>query len=229
MRDPVTRRRRHPADRSEGGYLFRLYVDLGDVAPDDHGAVRKTPATEIIDRANRILHPYTVEVKSIEWHSVYDVGHDSPTGSTTSGRAGRRAQPARVHRRRRLPHAQREGRTGNERLDAGRLQPRLEIGHVLDGRARTALLDAYSAERQPVARDLIEFDRQWSSLMAARPGELEDRSAVQSFYVSTFEFPSGFVTRDQPSILTAAPVHQQRAGGFPIGKRLQVRPGDPGL
>ncbi|NLA66113.1 MAG: 3-hydroxybenzoate 4-monooxygenase, partial [Leucobacter sp.] len=57
----------------EGGHLFRLYVDLGEVAEDNNGAVRATPTDEIIARANAILHPYSVDVKSIAWHSVYEV------------------------------------------------------------------------------------------------------------------------------------------------------------
>ena len=43
-----------------------------------------------------------------------------------------------------------------------------KLGHVLDGRAPEALLATYSAERQVVAKNLIDFDREWSSLMAAR-------------------------------------------------------------
>ena len=38
-----------------------------------------------------------------------------------------------VHRRRRLPHAQRQGRPGHERLDAGHVQPRLEARRRLAG------------------------------------------------------------------------------------------------
>ena len=48
----------------EGGHLFRMYVDLGDVAGEDRGAVRRTPLHDIIARANTILSPYTLEVKS---------------------------------------------------------------------------------------------------------------------------------------------------------------------
>ncbi len=43
-----------------------------------------------------------------------------------AGGRGRDAPAARVHRRRCLPHPQPEGRAGHERLDAGRLQSRLE-------------------------------------------------------------------------------------------------------
>ena len=59
----------------EGGTLFRMYVDLGEVASDDNGAVRNTTIDEIIAKANEILHPYTLDVKNVAWHSVYEVGH----------------------------------------------------------------------------------------------------------------------------------------------------------
>ncbi len=36
----------------EGGYLFRMYVDLGEVAADDDGAVRKTTVETAIAKAN---------------------------------------------------------------------------------------------------------------------------------------------------------------------------------
>ena len=41
----------------EGGYLSRMYIDLGEVAADDDHRVRQTPIDEIIRRANAILHP----------------------------------------------------------------------------------------------------------------------------------------------------------------------------
>jgi phenol 2-monooxygenase len=59
----------------EGGYLSRMYVDLGAVADDDDHRVRQTPIEEIIRKANEILHPYTLDVKQVAWHSVYEVGH----------------------------------------------------------------------------------------------------------------------------------------------------------
>src|SRR3954471_6488375 len=50
----------------EGGYLVRLYVAL-----DDGRGV--TPET-LAEVANRILHPYTLEVKDVGWWSVYRIG-----------------------------------------------------------------------------------------------------------------------------------------------------------
>lgn len=53
----------------------RLYVDLGTVAEDDGGAVRQTPLETVIAKADEILHPYTIEVRDVAWHSIYEVGH----------------------------------------------------------------------------------------------------------------------------------------------------------
>jgi len=54
----------------EGGYLFRLYVDMGEIAPDAW-----LTADEVLDQARRVLAPYTLEVQEIAWFSVYRVGH----------------------------------------------------------------------------------------------------------------------------------------------------------
>ena len=119
----------------EGGFLFRMYVDLGEVPADDHGAVRKTTLDQIIAKANDIIHPYRLDVKDVPWHSVYEVGHrltdrfdDVPLDEIGDALA------ARLHRRRRLPHPQRQGRPGHERVDAGRLEPGVEARPGARGR-----------------------------------------------------------------------------------------------
>ena len=59
----------------EGGHLFRMYVDLGEVPVDDARKVRQTSIEEIIAKANAIIAPYSLDVKNVAWHSVYEVGH----------------------------------------------------------------------------------------------------------------------------------------------------------
>jgi phenol 2-monooxygenase len=96
-----------------------------------------------------------------------------------------------------------------------------KLGHVLEGRSPVSLLGTYSAERQVIAKNLIDFDREWSTLMATRPEEMEDPSELERFYVSTAEFPAGFMTQYPPSSIIGASDHQQLATGFPIGKRFR--------
>jgi phenol 2-monooxygenase len=95
---------------------------------------------------------------------------------------------------------------------------------VLDGRAPESLLATYSAERQVIARDLIEFDKEWSSLMAKKPEEFDDPAELGEFYVTTAEFPAGFRTQYPPSMLVGEHTHQGLATGFPIGKRFKSVP-----
>ena len=45
-----------------------------------------------------------------------------------------------------------------------------KLGYVLSGRSPESLLATYSAERQVVAQNLIDFDKEWSTLMAKTPG-----------------------------------------------------------
>ena len=54
----------------EGGYLFRLYVDMGEIAPDAW-----LTSDEVLDKARRVLAPYTLDVHETAWFSVYRVGH----------------------------------------------------------------------------------------------------------------------------------------------------------
>lgn len=209
----------------EGGHLFRMYVDLGEVDPDDNGAVRETTIEQIIAKANEILRPYTLEVKNVAWHSVYEVGHrltdrfdDVPLEAV-----GTRTPRVFITGDACHTHSAKAGQGMNVSLQDG-FNLAWKLGHVLEGRSPDALLATYSAERQVVAKNLIDFDKQWSTLMATKPEDLADPSELEEFYVRTAEFPAGFMTDYAPSILIAEPVHEALATGFPIGKRFRSAP-----
>jgi len=211
----------------EGGYLFRMYVDLGEVPPDDNGAVRHTTIEQIIANANRILSPYSLDVKNVAWHSVYEVAHrltdrfdDVPNEAPAHGSPVPRVFIAgdACH-----THSAKAGQGMNVSMQDG-WNIAWKLGHVLDGRAPESLLSTYSAERQVIAKNLIDFDKRWSTLMAAKQDELEDPAELEQFYVKTFEFPAGFMTQYEPSLIIAADTHQDLAAGFPIGKRFKSAP-----
>ena len=96
-----------------------------------------------------------------------------------------------------------------------------KLAAVLRGQSPESLLGTYSAERQVIAQNLIDFDKEWSALMARKPEEFDSPDALGEFYVSTAEFPAGFMTRYEPSMITGEATHQERAEGFPIGKRFK--------
>ncbi|WP_415855100.1 FAD-binding monooxygenase [Sinomonas sp. G460-2] len=206
----------------EGGHLFRMYVDLGEVASDSRGTARSTTIEQIIAKANEIMHPYTVEVRNIAWHSVYEVGHrlTDRFDDVLPEQLGTRTPRVFITGDACHTHSAKAGQGMNVSMQDG-FNLGWKIGHVLEGRAPETLLSTYSAERQVVAKNLIDFDKEWSSLMAKKPEEFEDPSELEDFYVRTAEFPAGFMTQYAPSMLIAEPVHQDLATGFPIGKRFK--------
>ena len=209
----------------EGGHLFRMYVDLGVVPETDAGAVRSTSIEQIIAKANAIIHPYTLDVRNVAWHSVYEVGHRLTDRFDDVRPEQRDTRTPRVfitgdacH-----THSAKAGQGMNVSMQDG-FNIGWKLGHVLEGRSPESLLATYSAERQVVAKNLIDFDREWSTLMAKKPEEFDSPSQLEDFYVSTAEFPAGFMTQYAPSMLIGEPEHQELATGFPIGKRFKSAP-----
>lgn len=206
----------------EGGHLFRTYVDLGEVPADDSHKVRQTRIDEIIAKANAIISPYSIEVKNVAWHSVYEVGHRltdafDDTDETTPGSPCPRVfiTGDACH-----THSAKAGQGMNVSMQDG-FNISWKLGQVLSGRSSTELLRTYSAERQVTAKNLIDFDKEWSTLMATPQDQLPDKTYLEDFYVKTAEFPAGFMTEYTESMITTTPKHQDLAVGFPVGKRFK--------
>ena len=111
----------------EGGYLVRIYVEMDKLAANERVAARNITVDRLIAAAQRIMRPYTLDVKEVAWWSVYEIGQrlcdkfdDVPADRV------RFTTAARVHRRRCLPYPQSEGRAGHECLHAGCVQSRVE-------------------------------------------------------------------------------------------------------
>jgi phenol 2-monooxygenase len=206
----------------EGGHLFRMYVDLGVVPEDDNGKVRQTSIEQIIAKANRIMSPYTVEVRNVAWHSVYEVGHrlTDRFDDVLPDQVGVRTPRVFITGDACHTHSAKAGQGMNVSMQDG-FNIAWKLGHVLEGRSPESLLSTYSAERQVVAKNLIDFDKTWSTMMAKKPEEFEDPSELEDFYVRTAEFPAGFMTEYTPSLIVGEAAHQELAAGFPVGKRFK--------
>jgi phenol 2-monooxygenase len=201
----------------EGGYLFRMYVDLGQVGEGQH-SVRETTVEQVIERANSILSPYVLDVKHVAWSSVYEVGHRLTSRFDDSDDPRVFIAGDACH-----THSAKAGQGMNVSMQDG-WNIGWKLGHVLEGRAPESLLATYSAERQVIARNLIDFDREWSTIMATRPEDLPDPTYLEEFYQRTLEFPAGFMTQYAPSMIVGEQEHQELATGFPIGKRFHSAP-----
>lgn len=205
----------------EGGYLFRMYVDLGEVAENDNHAVRNTPLDAIIARANQIIHPYSIDVKNVGWWSVYEVGHR--VTDRFDDRTGERAHldpHAFIAGDACHTHSAKAGQGMNVSMQDG-FNIAWKLAHVLEGRSPASLMRTYHDERQVIAQNLIDFDMEWSAMMAKKPEDFSSPTELEDFYQSTFEFPAGFMTQYEPSMITAEATHQELATGFPVGKRFK--------
>jgi 2-polyprenyl-6-methoxyphenol hydroxylase-like FAD-dependent oxidoreductase len=75
----------------EGGYLARLYIELDKLNENERVTERNITIDRLIAAAQRILRPYTLEVKEVAWWSFYDIGQrlcdkfdDVPEAETAS-------------------------------------------------------------------------------------------------------------------------------------------------
>jgi phenol 2-monooxygenase len=106
-----------------------------------------------------------------------------------------------------------------------------KLAAVLRGRAKPELLHTYSEERQAVAGQLIDFDREFSKLFSARrrqPADAQpegvDPEEFQRYFVAQGRFTAGVATRYAPSMITSEPRFQHLAEGFPVGMRFHSAP-----
>jgi phenol 2-monooxygenase len=97
-----------------------------------------------------------------------------------------------------------------------------KLASVLRKRCSPSLLHTYSAERRAIAKELIDFDREWAGLIASKDGlgRGGDPAKTQSYFVKSGRYTAGTATHYSRSILTGEPVHQHLAEGFVIGKRF---------
>ncbi|MEJ8823035.1 FAD-binding monooxygenase [Variovorax humicola] len=217
----------------EGGYMVRLYVDLGDIDPNNREAFRDITQEKVLETARRVLHPYTLDVKSVVWFAVYQVGQrvtdrfdDVPADQLAS----------------RLPRVFIAGdacHTHSAKAGQGMnvsMQDTFNLGwklaSVLDGRAGPELLRTYSAERHAIAQGLIDFDKEWSKIMASPPKDPSrpelggvDPQELQAYFVKSGRYTAGVATHYAPTtVLTAEATHQSLAKGFTIGTRFHSAP-----
>ena len=204
----------------EGGYMVRLYIELDAV----DGVRDVTPET-LAAVANRILHPYVLEVRDVGWWSVYEVGQrlcdrfdDVPAGAED-----------------RLPrvfiagdachtHSAKAGQGMNVSM-ADTWNLGWKLAAVLQGRARPELLRTYSEERQEVARRADRLRPRVRGHVQRPPrGTGADPEKFQRYFRDQGRFTAGVAVRYAPSMITSGAAHQHLAEGLPVGMRFHSAP-----
>ena len=207
----------------EGGYMVRIYVEMDKLAANERVAGRNITLEQLVGAAQRIFHPYKLDVKEVPWWSVYEIGQRLCDRFDD-------LQPEEITTR--LPHIFIAGdacHTHSPKAGQGMnvsMQDAVNIGwelaSVLQGRSPASLLHTYSAERQAVAKELIDFDREWAAMLSDQSAN--DPTAVQKYFVQHGRYTAGTATRYKPALLTGAGTHQGLATGLQIGKRFHSAP-----
>lgn len=212
----------------EGGHLVRIYVEMDKLGEDERVANRGITQAELIAAAQRIFQPYTLEVKEVPWWSVYEIGqricdqyddvpvHEAATRLPRVFIAGDACHT----------HSPKAGQGMNFSMqDSFNLGWKLAA--VLHGQAQPELLRTYTQERQVVAQELIDFDREWAKMFSDRPqqdanGQSRgvDPQEFQKYFERHGRFTAGMGTHYRPSTLCGHGTHQHLATGFVVGERF---------
>jgi phenol 2-monooxygenase (NADPH) len=211
----------------EGGYLVRIYVELANLEIGERVASLNITSDDVIAKARRILNPYSLEVKEIAWWSVYEIGQrlTDKFDDVPEEEIGTRLPSVFIAGDACHTHSPKAGQGMNVSMqDAFNLGWKLAA--VLRKRCAPRLLHTYSAERQAVAKELIDFDREWATILASAKGEGKgfDPAETQRYFVQHGRYTAGTATHYHPSIITAEPDYQHLAAGFVIGKRFHSAP-----
>jgi phenol 2-monooxygenase (NADPH) len=214
----------------EGGYLFRIYVELDKLKANERVSNRNITIDRLIAAAQRILHPYRLEVKEVPWWSVYEIGQrlcdkfDDVPQDEVAGRLPRVFIAGDACH----THSPKAGQGMNVSMqDTFNLG--WKLASVLHGRCAPTILHTYSAERHAIAKELIDFDREWANMLSAplkssADGEGVDPAEVQRYFVRHGHYTAGTATRYKSSCICAEPRHQHLATGLVIGMRFHSGP-----
>jgi len=209
----------------EGGYLTRLYVEMDKLSEDERVSQRKITIEQLIDAAQRIFHPYKLDVKEVAWWSVYEIGqricdkYDDVTAGRESGHLPRVFIAGDACH----THSPKAGQGMNCSMqDAFNLGWKLAA--VLRGQCPPSLLHTYNAERQSVGKQLIDFDSEWAKMISEKPADGQggglDPREFQTYFERHLRFTAGMGTKYSASLLCGDDAHQHLATGFEVGTRF---------
>lgn len=211
----------------EGGYLVRLYIELDRLAAGERVASRNITLDTLIAAAQRIFRPWSIDVKEVAWWSVYEIGQRLTDGFDDVAPDATRQPRVFIAGDACHTHSPKAGQGMNVSMgDAFNLGWKLVS--VLKGRCAPEILRSYSAERHAVAKDLIEFDREWSRIVSERPADTATDAAeapkFQRYFIQHGRYTAGMSVRYTPSLLTGEATWQSLASGFEIGTRFHSAP-----
>jgi phenol 2-monooxygenase len=215
----------------EGGYLFRLYIEMDKLDVGERVSNRNITCDDLIAAARKVFNPYTLDVKEVPWWSVYEIGQRlcdkfddvSDEKTTVIPRVFITGDACHTH----SPKA---GQGMNVSMQDG-FNLGWKLASVLRNRCSAQLLHTYSTERQAIAKELIDFDREWAQVISSASqlgtgagSKRFDPAETQRYFVKHGRYTAGTAVRYRPSLLTGEATYQHLAAGLTLGMRFHSAP-----
>ncbi|KAL7627175.1 hypothetical protein AAE478_003951 [Parahypoxylon ruwenzoriense] len=197
----------------EGDFMVRFYIELkGAVAKD-------VTLDELHERARLILHPYKLEIAETAWWSAYSIGQRLADQFHKDYRVFLSGDACHTH----SPKA---GQGMNVSLQDG-YNIGWKLAAVLRGQAKPELLETYVSERQSIAADLINFDRNWTRLFSSSYRREQGITPEQfhNQFMLAGKYTAGLVTQYADSTIVSAQASDASlATSLKIGMRFPSYP-----
>jgi phenol 2-monooxygenase len=216
----------------EGGHLVRFYVEMDQLKESERVSNLEITVDKLIAAAQRILHPYQLEVKEVPWWSVYEIGQRlcDAFDNVPADEAGTRHPNVFIVGDACHTHSPKAGQGMNVSMhDSFNLG--WKLASVVRGHSSPEILHTYSSERRDVAEELVTFDRQLATMFSADEDASQNSDSegpspteLQKYMVMHDGYVSGTLTQYGPSGIVAEAPKQDLASGFQVGKRFHSTP-----
>ncbi|GAA6022017.1 hypothetical protein JCM10207_002409 [Rhodosporidiobolus poonsookiae] len=205
----------------------RLYTQLPiQVKPGERLPKERVTPESILEVARRILHPYTLDTDHVDWFTGYHIGQRLTESFGKHNRVFLAGDACHTH----SPKAGQGMNTSMQ--DTWNLG--WKLGSVATGIAKPELLSTYSAERQVVAKTLIDFDTKFSKLFSGKPAaaddldegvdlkEFKDVFATGNLFAAgmSIDYADSIVVGKEGESGSAVKSKQSLASKLPVGQRF---------
>ncbi|OQO07602.1 hypothetical protein B0A48_07299 [Cryoendolithus antarcticus] len=188
--------------------LVRLYIQLTTTEKTAAEGGSKADRSKIdpdviLQSAQRIMAPYTLTYRKLDWWTAYQIGQRVGTQFSAYERVFLAGDA--VH-----THSPKAGQGMNVSMqDSFNLG--WKVASVLKGISSRSILKTYQSERRKIAQDLIEFDHKFSRLFSGRPAkDVMDEAGInmegfKEAFVKGNMFASGIAVDYGASTIVAQP------------------------
>ncbi|OTA01188.1 GH16 protein [Trichoderma parareesei] len=185
--------------------LVRLYIQLTTTEKTGDGSSRadrsKLNPQVILESAQRIMAPYNITYRKLDWWTAYQIGQRVGTSFSVHERVFLAGDA--VH-----THSPKAGQGMNVSMqDTFNLG--WKVASVVKGHAKRSILKTYQSERRGIAQELIAFDHKFSRLFSGRPAkDVMDAEGIsmeefKAAFLKGHMFASGIAVNYEASLLVA--------------------------